>query len=54
MDEVLYRLMNWADIEAIVYSEHDNPHEVLGAHVTDAGILVQTFIPTAKQIVVKG
>lgn len=53
MDEVLYKLMNWADIEAIIYSEHDNPHDILGAHVTEEGILVQAFIPTAKRILVK-
>ena len=53
MEEKLYELMDWAAIEAIVYSEEDNPHAVLGAHVTDEGILIQTFMPTAEKVVVK-
>ena len=32
MDEKLYDLMNWPRIEAIVYSEEDQPQEILGAH----------------------
>ncbi len=47
MDEKLYDLCDWAEIEAIVYSEHDNPHHILGAHVTDDGILFNTFCPDA-------
>ncbi|WP_343248995.1 1,4-alpha-glucan branching protein GlgB [Diplocloster hominis] len=53
MDKTLYDLMDWAAIEAIVYSEEDNPHNILGPHVVDAGVLVQTFIPTAEKVTVK-
>ncbi len=53
MNETLYNLMDWARIEAIVYSEEDNPHEFLGAHATEDGILVQTFMPTAEKMTVK-
>jgi len=53
MDEKLYELMDWAAIEAIVYSEEDNPHALLGAHITNDGILIQTFIPTAEKVSVK-
>src|SRR5665647_700729 len=53
MKDVLYELMDWADIETIVYSEHDNPHSLLGAHITDKGILINAFIPTAICIVAK-
>jgi len=53
MDEKLYELMDWAAIEAIVYSEEDNPHALLGAHITNDGILIQTFIPTAERVSVK-
>lgn len=42
--------MNWAEIEGIVYSESDNPHELLGAHVTGNSVLVQTFQPGAKSV----
>lgn len=53
MVDLLYELLNQAEVEAIVYSEHDNPHRVLGAHATEQGILINTFIPTAVQILVK-
>lgn len=53
MDERLYAQMDWAGIEAVVYSEEDNPHRLLGAHVTGDGIVIQTFIPTADKVFVK-
>ena len=45
MDEKLYNLMDWAGIEALVYSEEDHPDQLLGAHATEQGVLIQTFIP---------
>ncbi|WP_167955865.1 1,4-alpha-glucan branching protein GlgB [Anaerosporobacter faecicola] len=51
MNDTLYNLCDWAEIEAIVYSEHDNPHTILGPHVTNEGILFNTFIPTAVNVV---
>ncbi len=50
MNKKLYKLMNWAKIEEIVYSESDNPHDILGAHVTGSSVLVQTFQPGAKSV----
>ncbi|MDY3920472.1 MAG: 1,4-alpha-glucan branching protein GlgB [Candidatus Limivivens sp.] len=50
MDERLYEMMDWAAIEGIVYSEEDHPHELLGPHMTENGLLIQTFIPTAKSV----
>ena len=50
MNKKLYKLMNWPEIEGIVYSESDNPHEVLGAHVFGSSVLVQTFQPGAKSV----
>ena len=38
MNERLYNLMDWAEIEAVTYAETDNPHSLLGAQVTDEGI----------------
>ena len=35
MEEKLYNLMDWAAIEALVYSEEDNPHSILGPHITE-------------------
>ena len=50
MNKKLYKLMNWPAIEGIVYSESDNPHEILGAHVFGSSVLVQTFQPGAKSV----
>ena len=53
MEEKLYNLMDWAGIEAIVYSEEDNPHGILGPHITEEGVLIQTFLPGAVKVSVK-
>ncbi len=53
MDKKLYDLMDWAEIETIVYSEHDHPEQVLGAHKVRGGVLVQSFLPDAKSVFVK-
>ncbi len=53
MDGKLYDLMDWAGIEEIVYSEAANPHEILGPHVTEQGLLIQAFIPTAESVIVR-
>ena len=51
MTKKLYKLMNWADIEAIVYSEEDDPHRLLGMHKTASGQLVQFWYPGAVNAV---
>lgn len=53
MDDTLYDLMDWAEIETIIYSEHDNPHQVLGPHMTEQGILINAFIPKAVKVTAK-
>lgn len=53
MDKKLYDLMDWAGIEEIVYSEATNPHNLLGPHITEDGLLIQAFIPTAVEVTVK-
>lgn len=51
MNNKLYKLMNWPRIEGIIYSEEDNPHEVLGPHaVGKNSVLFQTFQPGAVSI----
>lgn len=50
MSSQVYDLMNWRDIEEIVYSECDHPERILGPHKVDEGILVQTFMPGAKSV----
>ena len=53
MDKKLYDLMDWAGIEEIVYSEAADPHKLLGPHVTDDGLLISAFIPTAVMVTVR-
>lgn len=49
-ETVVYNLMDWAEIEALVYSEHDNPHHLLGPHITEEGILVEAFFPNVESV----
>lgn len=49
----LYKIMNWPLIEGIEYTDIDNPHTLLGPHMTDKGLLIQTFIPEADDVKVK-
>ena len=51
MTNKVYKLMNWPEIEAIIYSECDNPHELLGPHKSGSQTLVQAFFPGAKEVV---
>ena len=53
MDKVLYEMMDWAAIEELVYSESSNPEKQLGPHLTENGLLIQVFIPTAVYVTVK-
>ena len=50
MNNKLYKLMNWPRIEGIIYSEEDNPHEILGPHVNGKNVLFQTFWPGAASV----
>ncbi len=47
MDKKLYKMMNWADIEAVVYADTDCPEKVLGAKQRRNGLLLQLFRPDA-------
>ena len=53
MNNKLYNLMNWPDIEGIVYSDTDSPQKLLGGHVCEEGFLIQTFNPHAVEMNVK-
>ena len=50
MADKLYDLMNWPEIEAVVYSEADNPYNLLGGHACKNGFLIQVFRPDAVAI----
>ncbi|MCR4721219.1 MAG: 1,4-alpha-glucan branching protein GlgB [Lachnospiraceae bacterium] len=47
-DDVLYKYMNWGAMEALIYSEHDDPHSWLGPHETADGTMINAFLPTAR------
>lgn len=53
MDGKLYDRMDWGRIEGLVYSEENQPHDFLGACITEDGILVQAFLPTAAAVTVR-
>ena len=48
MNVKLYNQMDWPGIEGLIYAEHDNPHEVLGAKVLKNEVLIRGFFPDAK------
>nr|MCR5735983.1 1,4-alpha-glucan branching enzyme [Lachnospiraceae bacterium] len=50
MNKKLYKMMDWPEIEAVVYSEEERPHDILGGHYVNGGILIQTFIPDVKKV----
>ena len=50
MNEKLYDMMDWAQIEGLVYSEEDQPHSILGARICAEGVLVQAFLPGALSV----
>ncbi len=52
MEDKVYEMMNWPEIEAVCYAEHDNPHQVLGPHVTEDGIMIGAFFPDALKVYV--
>lgn len=53
MEQTLYDLMDWAEIEAVVYSEESKPFGILGPHQTKNGVLIQIFRPDAVKAAVK-
>lgn len=53
MNKKLYKLMDWARIEAVVYSEEDDPLGILGPKEVSGGTLLQTFLPHGKEVSVK-
>lgn len=50
MNNKLYKMMNWPEIEEIIYSDGDNPHRILGAHKVGNSYLIQAFFPDAQSI----
>ena len=50
MNSKLYKLMNWPEIEEIIYSDGKDPHRILGAHKVGGSMLVQCFLPEAEKV----
>ncbi len=50
MNKKLYHLMDWAEIEAVTYSEEDHPKRILGPHVHGISTLIQVFRPHARSV----
>ncbi|MBP5179394.1 MAG: 1,4-alpha-glucan branching enzyme, partial [Lachnospiraceae bacterium] len=53
MEKELYEVLDWGVMEALEYSECDDPHSWLGAHKTKNGVIYNAFKPTAKSVEVK-
>ena len=51
MKDKLYKMMNWPEIEAVVYGEEGRPQTILGRHNVSSYTLFQTFQPDAKSVV---
>ena len=50
MDNKLFGLMNWPEIEGVVYADTDAPQKILGGRVCSSGFLIQTFRPDAVEM----
>ena len=53
MGNRLYDLMDWPSIEGVVYSECEEPMELLGGRICKDGFLIQTFAPDAVEMNVR-
>ncbi|MGI6116981.1 MAG: 1,4-alpha-glucan branching enzyme [Bilifractor sp.] len=53
MDKRLYDLMDWPEIEAVVYSEENQPRSILGPQITPDGVLIQAFFPGETSLLLK-
>ena len=49
----LYSLMNWRNIEGVVYSDIGNPKSVLGLKDEKYGSRIGVFAPDAKNVSIK-
>ncbi|MCM1065727.1 MAG: 1,4-alpha-glucan branching protein GlgB [Eubacterium sp.] len=50
MTNKIYKQMNWAGIEEIIYSESDDPHALLGPHKSGTQTLIQAYFPGAVKV----
>ena len=50
MHKKLYKMMNWPEIESVIYSDGDRPSSLLGAHRQGNGTLIQAFFPNVNGV----
>lgn len=50
MNKKLYKLMDWPEIEGIIYADEAHPEKVLGARTHGNQVLIQAFLPMAEQV----
>ena len=50
MNKKLYKLMNWPEIEGIIYADEPHPEKILGAQIIGNQTLIQAFLPMADQV----
>ncbi|MBO4882561.1 MAG: alpha amylase C-terminal domain-containing protein [Lachnospiraceae bacterium] len=53
MNKRLYKLMDWAFIEEVIYSECSHPQDLLGPHAKGQTTLLQAYFPGSDSVVVK-
>ncbi|MCR4897118.1 MAG: alpha amylase C-terminal domain-containing protein [Lachnospiraceae bacterium] len=53
MNKRLYKLMDWAFIEEVIYSECSRPQDLMGPHIKGNSTLLQTFFPGASEVAVE-
>ena len=52
MNKKQYALMNWEQIESIVYADCSNPFSILGLHTKKKEVILQAFFPEAEKVFV--
>lgn len=50
MNNKMYKLMNWPEIEAVCYAESYAPGRILGPHAAGSSTLFQVYVPDAKEV----
>ncbi|MBR0397400.1 MAG: 1,4-alpha-glucan branching enzyme [Eubacterium sp.] len=53
MKKALYELLDFPEIEAVIYSEEDQPRSILGPRMTDDGVLVQAYVPGEEKLQIR-
>lgn len=50
MEKKLYNLMDWREMEGILYADTDHPEKVLGQRIVKEGRLIQAFVPDSIEV----